>query len=134
MYTAVSIMNMNAWMTMISVSKIAQPTLSSPPKKAPTTPVAAHRPRRRKMISPAYILPYRRSEWDRVLETYSTTLKTRLKIHSTGLEPNGEQNSSWIQPPRPFTLIAKKIDIANTVSESANVVFTSAVATPRNSG
>ena len=57
------------------------------------------------MISPAYMLPYSRSECDSGFDTYSTTLNSRLKAQSSGLLPNGEQNSSWIQPPRPLTLM-----------------------------
>jgi len=38
------------------------------------------------------------------------------------------QNSSWIQPPRPFTVIGNRSFSSHTESDSANVVFTSAVA------
>ena len=70
----------------------------------PTRPVAAHSHSSRKMISPAYMLPNSRSECDSGLEMYSTRLNRKLAGHSSGFEPNGAQNSSWIQPPRPFDL------------------------------
>ena len=69
------------------------------------TPVAAHKPKSRKMISPAYMFPYSRSECESGLETYSTKLNSKLAGHNSGLEPNGEQNSSWTQPPKPLTLM-----------------------------
>ena len=49
-----------------------------------------------------------------------------LAGQSSGFEPNGEQKSSWMNPPAPFTLIAKPIMSSHTESASANVVFTSA--------
>src|SRR5580765_8564743 len=84
----------------------------------------------RKMISPAYMFPKSRSECDRGLEMYSTRLKRKLRIHSSGFEPNGEQKSSWIQPPSPLVFSAKAIMRNHTDSASAKVVFTSAVGTP----
>src|SRR6476619_7093113 len=111
--------------------KIDQPRCSTPPKSDPATPVAAHRPSSMKMISPAYMFPYSRSECERGFDTYSTALKSRLNGHSSGLAPNGEQKSSCIHPPRPLTLMLYLNVRANTDSDSANVVLTSAVGTPR---
>ena len=45
--------------------------------------------------------------------------------------PNGAQKSSWTKPPKPFSLIAKKIISTQTDSASAKVVLTSAVGTMR---
>ena len=73
----------------------------------PTRPVAAQIQSRMKMISPAYMLPYSRSEWESGFEMYSTALKRRLAGQSSGFDPNGVQKSSWIQPRRPFTLMLK---------------------------
>src|SRR4029077_10654997 len=111
--------------------KIAQPAPRSEPKNVPARPVAAHKPMSKKIISPAYMFPYKRNESDRGLDRYSTRLKSRLAGHSRGLEPNGVENSSCIQPPTPFTLILKKIISPRTESDSAKVVLTSAVATCR---
>ena len=111
--------------------KIAQPRPSTKPKTVPTRPVAAHSHSSRNMISPAYMLPNSRSECDSGLDMYSTRLNRKLAGHSSGLEPNGAQNSSWIQPPTPLTLMAKQIISSHTDSASAKVVLTSAVGTMR---
>jgi hypothetical protein len=55
---------------------------------------------------------------------YSTRLKRKLAGQRRGFDPNGEQKSSWMNPPSPFTLIAKKIIRSHTDSASANVVLT----------
>src|ERR1700694_2998905 len=101
------------------------------PKKAPTSPVAAHRPRSRKIISPAYMFPYRRRDSDSGLDRYSTRLNKILNNHRSGFAPKGVQNISWIHPPRPLTLMLKKIINSSTERDSAKVVFTSAVGTCR---
>src|SRR5258706_3901309 len=111
--------------------KMAQPRPSTTAMKVPKMPVAASNHSSRKMISPAYMLPNSRSECDRGLDTYSMKLNIRLKIHSSGLEPNGEQNSSWIQPNRPLAAIENQIISSHTDSASAKVVLTSAVGTMR---
>src|SRR5450759_4924268 len=139
MYTMVSIMNMYACSTTIRMWNIDQKTPSAvelimPTKKnAPLRLVAAHSHNSRKMISPAYMLPYNRSECDSGLDTYSTMLNRKLNGHRMGFAPKGAQNSSWIQPPRPFTFMLKKIIRKNTDSDRAKVVLTSAVGTMRNS-
>src|SRR5688572_3056382 len=79
------------------------------------------------------MLPNSRSECDSGLEMYSTRLKRKLAGHSSGLLPNGAQNSSWIQPPSPLAAIENQIIIANTDSDNAKVVLTSAVGTRRHS-
>src|SRR3974390_1719617 len=84
------------------------------------------------MISPAYMLPNSRNECESGFDTYSMKLNIRLAGHSSTLEPNGAQNSSCTQPPRPLTAIEKPIMSSHTESASANVVFTSAVGTIRN--
>src|SRR3972149_3809522 len=101
MYTMVSIMNMYACSTTIRMWKIDQPTPSMAPKNGPLGLVAAHTHSSRKMISPAYMLPYSRSECDSGLDTYSTRLNTKLNGHSTGGGPKGAQNNSCIPPPQP---------------------------------
>src|SRR6185369_8919899 len=109
--------------------KIAQPRPSTEPNTVPTRPVAAHIHSSRKMISPAYMLPYSRSECDSGLERYSIALNSKLS--GNNLPPNGVQKSSCIQPPQPFAA-TEKYNIRNqTVSASANVVLTSAVGTMR---
>src|SRR5262245_56746197 len=110
---------------------MAQPAPRIELKKLPANPVAAHRPSSKKMISPAYMFPYKRSERESGLDRYSTRLNRKLNGQSRGLAPNGEQNNSWIQPPSPFTLILKKIIRSRTEIDSAKVVFTSAVGTCR---
>src|SRR5258706_9660647 len=67
---------------------------------------------------------------------YSTRLNRRLNVINNGaahigFTPNGEQKSSCMKPPKPFTLKLKKIINSQTESDSANVVFTSAVGTGR---
>src|SRR5687767_7066699 len=109
--------------------KMAQPRPSSEPKMVPTKPVAAHIQRSRNRISPAYMLPNRRSECDRGFDRYSTQLKRKLAGQSSGLEPNGAQNNSWMKPPRPLAEMAKPIISTQTESAKANVVLTSAVGT-----
>src|ERR1017187_977935 len=132
-------MNIYACSTTISMWNIDQPTPSAveviiPTKKsAPQELLAAHSHNSRKMISPAYMLPYSRNECDSGLDTYSTMLNRKLNGHRMGFAPKGAQNSSWIQPPRPFTLMLKKIIRKNTDSDRAKVVLTSAVGTMRNS-
>src|SRR5882724_1734575 len=111
--------------------KIAQPQPSRVPAKVPTKPVDAHIQSSRKMISPAYMLPNSRSECDNGLDTYSMKLNIRFAGHSSGFEPNGAQNNSWIQPPRPLQEIENQIISNQTDSASANVVLMSAVGTPR---
>src|SRR6266568_345555 len=118
--------------------KIAQPKPRTTATKLPNMPVAASSHNSRKMISPAYMLPNNRSECDSCLDTYSMKLNNRLKntrngdAHS-GLTPNGAQPSSWIQPPSPLAAIENQIISSHTDNASANVVFTSAVGTRRNS-
>src|SRR5882672_2352751 len=106
--------------------KIAQPRPRIEPKMVPARPVAAHIHSSRNRISPAYMLPNSRSECDSGFDTYSTRLNRKFAGQRSGLEPNGAQNSSWIQPPRPLDEIAKPIISSHTESDSANVVFTSA--------
>src|SRR5690349_25174653 len=119
--------------------KISQPRASITEAVHPTKPpnesalFAAHSHSSRNRISPAYMLPNSRSECDSGLEMYSTQLKRKFAGHSRKWEPNGAQNSSWIQPPTPFAAIENQIIIPNTESESANVVLTSAVGTRRHS-
>src|SRR5258706_12318658 len=62
---------------------------------------------------------------------YSTRLKRKLAGYSSGLAPNGEQNSSWMNPPVPLTLNGKKIMGTQTEGARAKVVLTSAVGTMR---
>src|SRR6185436_4191419 len=107
--------------------KIAQPNPSREPNTVPTSPVAAHIQSRRKMISPAYMLPYSRNECDSGFDRYSMALNSRFSGNS--LAPNGAQNSSCIQPPQPLAATEKYSIRNQTVSASANVVFTSAVGT-----
>src|SRR5690349_16260007 len=79
------------------------------------------------------MLPKSRSECDNGFDTYSTPLKSRFAGQSRKCLPNGAQKSSCTQPPKPFAAIENQIIIANTESESANVVLTSAVGTRRHS-
>src|SRR5690606_5139104 len=130
-YTTVKVMKMNACRVTIRMWKIAQPIPRNAPKNVPTRPVAAHMPSNRKITSPAYILPNRRREWERGLETYSMTLKRKFGIQTSGLLPKGEQNSSCSQPPRPLTWIAKKIISSQTDRANAKVALTSDVGTLR---
>src|SRR5258708_27164257 len=109
--------------------KIAQTRASGTANKAPARPAPAIIHKSRKMISPAYMFPKSRSECDSGLEMYSTKLNRKLSGHRNGLEPNGEQKSSWMKPPTPFTLMAKKIILAPTDNASSNVVDTSALCT-----
>src|SRR4249919_2163043 len=111
--------------------KIAQPAPRREPKNVPARPVAAHKPISKKIISPAYMFPYKRNESDNGLDRYSTKLNSKLAGQSRRFEPNGVQKSSCIQPPRPFTLMLKKIISPSTESDRAKVVLTSAVATCR---
>src|ERR1700751_6115643 len=111
--------------------KIAQPAPRKEPKNVPARPVAAHNPISKKIISPAYMFPYKRNESDSGLDKYSTKLNSKLAGQSRGFEPKGVQKSSRIQPPRPFTLMLKKIIRDSTERDRANVVLTSAVATWR---
>src|ERR1035437_2558279 len=124
-------MKIKACKTTIRIWKIDQPTPNSAPNIVPTRPVAAHIPSSRKMISPAYMLPNRRKACDRGLETYSIRLNSKFAGQINGLEPNGEQNNSCIQPPRPFTLMVKKIIKNHTDNASAKVVLMSEVGTAR---
>ena len=62
------------------------------------------------MISPAYMLPYNRSECDSGFEMYSMRLNNKLKAISSGdahsgRMPKGEQKSSCSQPPSPLILM-----------------------------
>src|SRR6185369_8323789 len=95
-------------------------------------PATASSQMSRKSSSPAYMLPKSRSEWDNGFEMYSTTLKAKFAGHRRGFDPNGEQKSSWMNPPSPFTLMAVPIIRNQIESASAKVVFTSAVGTIRN--
>src|SRR3970040_2094119 len=113
--------------------KIAQPSPRMDPKMVPARPVAAHIHNSRKSISPAYMLPNSRSECDSGFETYSTRLKSKLNSQSSGLEPDGAQNSSWIHPPRACAEMKNPIKSSHTESDSAKVVLTSAVGTGRHS-
>src|SRR6185436_11302351 len=87
----------------------------------------------RNRISPAYMLPNSRNECDSGLDTYSTQAEGGFAGHSRKCLPNGAQKSSWIQPPTPFAAIENQTIMANTDSESAKVVLTSAVGTRRHS-
>src|SRR6478672_5178316 len=109
--------------------KIAQPTPRTAPKNAPDRPVAAHIQSSRNRISPAYMLPNRRSECDSVFEMYSTIWKRKLAGIKSGWEPKGAKKSSCSHPPTPLTEIAKKIVRTRTEMERAKVVLTSAVGT-----
>src|SRR3954452_25451117 len=109
--------------------KIAHPRPRMIAKNEPTSPTAAMSHRSKKMISPAYMLPKSRSECDSGFEMYSTQLKRKLAGHRSGLEPNGAQKSSCMKPRAPFAEMAKPIIRNHTESDSAKVVFTSAVGT-----
>src|SRR6185436_4001916 len=109
--------------------KIDQPRPSSEPKIVPVTPVAAHIHSSRNRISPAYMFPKRRSECDKVFETYSTIWKRKFAGMSSGCEPNGAKKSSCNQPPMTLTEMAKTTVSTSTEMESAKVVLTSAVGT-----
>src|SRR5450759_3127643 len=129
----VSIIKIYACSTTIRMWNMDQPTPRMAPKNAPLRLVAAHSHSSRKMISPAYMLPYSRSECDSGLDTYSTMLNRKLNGHNSGFEPKGAQNNSWIQPPSPLTAMEKEIISSHTDSDRAKVVLTSAVGTMRNS-
>src|SRR5690349_20332850 len=101
----VSIMKMYACSTTIRMRKMAQSSPKKEPKTVPTRPVAAHVHSSKNMSSPAYMLPYNRSEWDNGLERYSIALNRRFSGNT--LPPNGEQNSSCIQPPQPLAATEK---------------------------
>src|SRR5712672_2259863 len=103
------------------------------PNIVPASPVAAHIHSSRNRISPAYMLPNSRSECDRGLEMYSTQLNRKFAGHRSGLEPNGAQNISLMNPPRPLAAIEKPIIRNHTDKERAKVVLTSAVGTGRHS-
>src|SRR5205814_1392141 len=67
---------------------------------------------------------------------YSTRLNNRLNnirigAAHIGFTPKGVQKISWKKPPTPFTFTLKKIISSHTESDSAKVVFTSAVGTGR---
>src|SRR5580765_2292438 len=109
--------------------KIAQASPNIEANTMPTTPVAAHVHSSRKISSPAYMFPYNRSEWDSGLDRYSMALNSRLSGNS--LPPNGEQNSSCIQPPKPLACTENSSIRNHTDSASAKVVLTSAVGTMR---
>src|SRR5499427_6793785 len=125
--------------------KIAQPQPSSVLATVPTRPDEAHNQSSRKMISPAYMFPNNRNECDSGLDTYSMKLNRRLAIASNApaihfkgfsealVMPNGAQTSSCSHPPRPLAAMAKPIIRSQTESDSAKVVFTSAVGTNRHS-
>src|SRR3989338_1229640 len=131
MYTTVNIMKMNACKTTIKMWKIAQPELNTAPNIVPASPVAAHMPSNRKMISPAYMLPNRRNACESGLEMYSIRLNRKLAGQTSGCAPKGEQNNSCTQPPRPFTLMLKKIISNHTARASAKVALISDVGTAR---
>src|ERR1043165_6017393 len=111
----------------------SQPSASTMAKDQPRTPpndsalFAAQSQSSRNRISPAYMLPNSRSECDSGLEMYSTQLNRKFAGQSSGLEPNGAQNSWWMNPPSPLAATAKPIIRNHTESESAKVVLTSAV-------
>src|SRR5438445_1072347 len=100
-------MNIYACSRTIRMWNPAQITPRGTAKTVPQYPAAAIDHKSREMISPAYMLPKSRSECDRGFEMYSTRLNRRFGSHSSTFEPKGVQNSSWIQPPRPFTAIEK---------------------------
>src|SRR3954463_10292769 len=125
----VSIMKMYACSSTIRMWKIDQPRPSSEPKIVPVSPVAAHIQSSKNRISPAYMLPKRRSECDSVFEMYSTIWKRKLAGISSGCEPNGAKNNSCSQPPRPLTETEKTMVSTSTEIESPKVVLTSAVGT-----
>src|SRR3970282_47069 len=114
--------------------KIAHPTPKTTATSEPHAPVGASSQRSRKMISPAYMLPNKRSACDSGLDTYSIALSSRLGIHNRGVLPKRAQNSSWIQPPRPLAAIENQIMSSHTERASAKVVLTSAVGTRRQAG
>src|SRR3977135_937493 len=89
--------------------KIAQPNPRIEPNIVPASPVAAHIQSSRNRISPAYMLPNSRSECDSGFHTQSTQLNRRFAGQSNGFVPNGVQNSSWIQPPRPLAAMVNPI-------------------------
>src|SRR3989338_1938166 len=124
-------MKMYACSVTIRIWNIAQPPLSNAPKIVPAKPVAAHIPSNKKMISPAYRLPNKRSECDNGLETYSTRLSRKFAGQTSGCAPNGEQNNSCSQPRNPLTLMLKKIIKNHTDSANANVALMSDVGTAR---
>src|ERR1700704_4504719 len=98
--------------------KIAQRTFSTTENanvklaqwKAISAALAASMAISRKMISPAYMLPYSRSECDSGLDTYSMILNNTLKAMRigdahNGLMPIGVLTNSLIQPKRPLFLM-----------------------------
>ena len=65
-YTTVNIMKMNACNATIKMWKMDQPAPKIAPATVPVKPVAAQRPSKRNITSPAYIWPsYRDWETDR---------------------------------------------------------------------
>src|SRR3990167_3044408 len=124
-------MKINACNATIRMWKIDQPAPKIAPKIVPETPVAAHKPNSRKITSPAYILPNNRNECESGFETYSIRLNRKLAGHTHTLLPKGEQNNSCTQPPKPLTLIEKKIIKIHTDKAKANVVLMSEVGTAR---
>ena len=103
--------------------KIDHPAPKIAPNIVPETPVAAHKPINEKITSPAYILPNNRNECESGFEIYSIILNKKLAGHTQILVPNGEQNSSCTQPPKPLTLIEKKIIKDHIANASAKVVL-----------
>jgi len=78
-------------------------------------------------ISPAYMLPNRRSESEIGLAISSIRRKSRL----TGaiLAPKGTVNTSCMKPPKPFTLKPMTIMTTKTLSDMPKVRFGSVVGT-----
>src|SRR5262245_60630894 len=115
--------------------KMAQPNprmtdAIQPTPKSPCSELfAAHSQSSRNRISPAYMLPKSRSECDSVFEMYSTIWNRKLAGISAGCEPKGAKKSSCSHPPKPLTVIAKKIVSTKMEMDSAKVVLTSAVGT-----
>ena len=77
------------------------------------------------------MLPKRRSECERVFDTYSTRLNSTFAGHSSGFLPKGAQTKPCTQPPAPFAAMPKYTLSTSTETESAKVVLTSAVGTMR---
>src|SRR3990170_1419681 len=78
---------------------MAHPRPNTMATAVPNMPVAASSQSSRKMISPAYMLPNSRSACDSGLETDSIAFSSRVAGHSSGLAPDGAQNSSGVQRP-----------------------------------
>ena len=99
----VSIMKMYACSTTIRMWKIAQPSASTEPNDRPDE--AGRRPHPQQQeddLARVHVSV----EPQRVRQRLGDVLdqvEQKLKGHSSGLAPNGEQKSSWIQPPRPLT-------------------------------